>query len=69
MHVKRLASRQASHDDPSSDDSASRGDDQFVISPRPRKEIRKSTCRGEASSSQVNVEATRITDGHVAATA
>jgi hypothetical protein len=57
MSIKRLASRWASHDDPSSNDSASRGDDQFVISPRPRRETRKSTRRGEASSSQADEEA------------
>jgi hypothetical protein len=64
MPIKRLASRRASHDDPSDDDSVSGGDDQFVISPQPRRETRKSTRRGEASSAQVDEEAARITEGH-----
>jgi hypothetical protein len=67
MPIKRLASRRASHDDPSSDDSASGEDDQFVISPRPRRETMKSTCRGEASSSQADEEAARIAEGRAAA--
>jgi hypothetical protein len=66
MLVKWLASRQASRDDPSSDDSVSRRDDQFVISPRPRRETRKSTHRGEASSSQDDEEATNIAIGRAA---
>jgi hypothetical protein len=63
MPIKRLASRRASRDDPSSDDSASGGDDQFVISPRPRWETRKSTHRGEASSSQADEEAANMAAG------
>jgi hypothetical protein len=58
---------QASHDDPSSDNSASGRDDQFVVSPRPRRETRKSTCRCEASSSQADKEVTRIGEGRVVA--
>jgi hypothetical protein len=69
MHVKQLASRWASRDDPSSDNSVSGGDDQFVISPRPRRETRKSTHRGEASSSQADEEAARIDEGHAVAAA
>jgi hypothetical protein len=67
MPVKQLASRQSSHDDPSSDDSASGGDDQFIISPRPRRETRKPTHRGESSSYQADEEAARITKGHAVA--
>jgi hypothetical protein len=51
MPTKRLASRQHSRDDPSDDDSSSQGDDQFVIAPHPRRETRKLTRQGEASSS------------------
>jgi hypothetical protein len=64
MSVKQLASRRASQDDPSSDDSVSRGDDQFVISPHPRRSTRKSTRQGETSSSQADEEAIRIAEGH-----
>jgi hypothetical protein len=63
MLVKRLVSRRASRDDPSDDDNVREGDDQFVIYPHPRREIRKSTRRGEASSSQADVEAARIAEG------
>jgi hypothetical protein len=69
MPVKRLASMWASRDSFADDDSASRGDDQFVISPRLRRETRKSTHRGEASSSQADEEAAWITVGHAAAAA
>jgi hypothetical protein len=69
MSAKRLASKRASHDDPSSDNSASGGDDQFVISPRPRRESRKSTCRGEASSIQADEEAAQIAEGCAAVAA
>jgi hypothetical protein len=63
MPTKQLASRWHSHDDPSSDDSSSRGDDQFVIAPHPRRETRKSTHRGEASSSQADEEAANKVEG------
>jgi hypothetical protein len=56
----------ASRDDPSSNDSASKGYDQFVISPRPRRETRKSTHRGEANSSQADEEATNMATGRAA---
>jgi hypothetical protein len=52
MHVKCLESMPLSHDDPSSNYSSSRGDDLFLISPCPRWETKKSSRRGEASSSQ-----------------
>jgi hypothetical protein len=64
MPTKRLASRWHSHDDPSSDDSSSQGDDQFAIAPCPRRETRKSTHRGEACSSQADEEATNRAEGH-----
>jgi hypothetical protein len=64
MPTKRLASKRHSRDDPSSDDSSSRGDDQFVIVPHPRRETRKSTHRGEASSSQADEKATNRAEGH-----
>jgi hypothetical protein len=64
--VKWLASRRVSHDDPSND-SASGGDDQFIISPHPRRETRKLTHEGEESPSQTNEEAARITEGRAAA--
>jgi hypothetical protein len=67
MSIKWLASTRASHDDHSSDDCASEGEDQFVISPRPKSETRKSTHRGEASSSQADEEAARIAEGRAVA--
>jgi hypothetical protein len=45
MPIKRASSKQASSNDPSFDDSSSVGDDQLVISPRPRWAIGKTTCR------------------------
>jgi hypothetical protein len=65
MPTKRLASRRHSRNDPSSDDSSSQGDDQFVIVPHPRSETRKSTHRGEASSSQVDEEVINRVEGRV----
>jgi hypothetical protein len=64
MPSKQLASRRHSCDDPSSDDSSSRGDDKFVIAPRSRRETRKSTHRGEANSSQADEEAANKAEGH-----
>jgi hypothetical protein len=63
MPTKRLASRWHSCDDPSSDDSSCRGDDQFVSAPHPRRETRKSTHRGEACSSQADEEAANRAEG------
>jgi hypothetical protein len=62
MPIRRATSQRASRDDPSSDDSSSRGDD-FVIAPRPRRETRKATQQGDASSSQANEEATKVVEG------
>jgi hypothetical protein len=51
MPIRRATSQRASRDDPSSDDSSSRGDD-FVIAPRPRRETRKAS-----------EEATKVVEG------
>jgi hypothetical protein len=64
MPAMRVASRRGSHNDSSSDDSLSRGDDQFVIEPCLRRETRKSTHQGEASSSQAADEAVDMAKGH-----
>jgi hypothetical protein len=60
--VKRTASHRASHDDLLSNDSSSQGDD-FGIAPRPRRTTRKTTQRGNASSSQGDEEASNMTEG------
>jgi hypothetical protein len=62
MHVKRTASHRASNDDLPSDDSSSQGD-YFVIAPRPRRTTRKTTRRGDASSSHGDEEATNMAEG------
>jgi hypothetical protein len=62
MPLKRTASLQASHDDLPSDDSSSQGDD-FVIAPRPRRTTRKTTRRGDASSSHGDEEAANMAEG------
>jgi hypothetical protein len=64
MPTKLLVGRWHSHNDPFDDDSSSRGDGQFVILPHPRREKRKSTHRGEASSSQVDEEAVKRVEGY-----
>jgi hypothetical protein len=69
MPIKRVASRQGSRNDPSSDDSSSRGDGQFIISPRPRRETRKSTHQGEGSSTQADEEAANKAEGRSMAAA
>jgi hypothetical protein len=62
MSVKRATSHRTSRDDPSSDDSSSREDD-FVIAPRLRRETRKATRRGDASSSQADEEVANVAEG------
>jgi hypothetical protein len=64
MSVKRVASRRASRDDPSSGDSSS-WDDDFVIAPCPRRATRKATQWGDTNSSQAGEEAANIADDRV----
>jgi hypothetical protein len=66
MPVKRLASQR--HTTPS-DNSSSEGQDQFVISPCPRRATQKASRRGEGSSSQEDEEAAKVAEGRVMATA
>jgi hypothetical protein len=62
MPLKRTASRRASHDDLPSDDSSRQGDG-FLIAPRPRRTTRKTTRRGDASSSRHDEEAANMAEG------
>jgi hypothetical protein len=66
MPVKRSASRRAST---TSDDSSSGGNDQFVISPHPRRGKRKASRGGEVSPSHIDEEAAWIVEGHAMAAA
>jgi hypothetical protein len=61
MPIKKTASHRASHDDLPSDDSSSHGDD-FVIAPRPRRTPRKTTRRGDVSSSHGDEEAANMAE-------
>jgi hypothetical protein len=63
MLAKRAASKRASQEEIASDDSSSVGDDQFVISPRPRRAIRKASHGGTSSSSRANEEVARVAEG------
>jgi hypothetical protein len=67
MPTKRAAIKQASQEEIVSDDSSSREDDQFVISPRPRRVTRKATRGRGASSSWADEKATRVAKGRVVA--
>jgi hypothetical protein len=69
MLAKRAAGRQTSQEEIISDDSSSRGDDQFVISPRPRRVTRKASRGCGASSSWDDEEAARVAEGRVVAAA
>jgi hypothetical protein len=72
MHVKRLASKMAPHGEIASDDSSSGEDEQFVISPRPRRATTRSSkaaCGSEGSSSRADEEAARVVEGRVMAVA
>jgi hypothetical protein len=64
MHVKRSASRWASQGEIASDDTSSGGHEQFVISPRSRRVIRKVARGGEGSSTRADEEDARIAEGH-----
>jgi hypothetical protein len=69
MPAKRATSRQASQEEIVSDDSSSRGDDQFDILPQPRRVTRKASRGHGASSSRANEEATRVAEGRVVSAA
>jgi hypothetical protein len=69
MPTKRAVGRRLSQEEIASDDSSSRGDDQFVISLQPRRATRKASHGGAASSSRGDVEAARVTEGHAVAAA
>jgi hypothetical protein len=69
MPTKRAVGRRLSQEEIASDDSSSRGDDQFVISLQPRRATRKASHGGAASSSRGDVEAARVTEGRVVAAA
>jgi hypothetical protein len=62
MPVKRTASCRASHDDLLSNDSSSQGDD-FVIAPCPKRTRRKTTRRGDVSSSHGDEESANMAEG------
>jgi hypothetical protein len=59
MPTKRAVGRRLSQEEIASDDSSSRGDDQFVISLQPRRATRKASHGGAASSSRGAVAAAR----------
>jgi hypothetical protein len=69
MPAKRAASRWASQEEIVSDESSREGDDQFIISPRPRRVTRKASLGRGASSSWVDEEAARVAEGHAVAAA
>jgi hypothetical protein len=69
MLVKRLASKWTSQEGITSSDSSSGGNEQFIISPCPRRATRKATRRGEGSSSWVDEEAARVVEGRAVAMA
>jgi hypothetical protein len=69
MPAKRAASRRASQEEIVSDDSSSGGDNQFVISPRLRRVIRKASHGRGVSSSRADEEAARVAEGRVVAAA
>jgi hypothetical protein len=62
MPLKRTASRRPSHEDLPSDDNSNQGDD-FMIAPCPRRTARKTTRRGDVSSSHHDDEATDMAKG------
>jgi hypothetical protein len=66
MPLKRTASWCASA---TSDDSSSGGNNRFVISPHPRRSIRKSSRGVEGRSSHADEEAARMSKGHAMAAA
>jgi hypothetical protein len=63
MPAKRADSRRASQEEIAYDNSSSGGDDQFVISPQPRRITRKASHGNGASSSWTDEEATRVVEG------
>jgi hypothetical protein len=62
MPIKRAASHRASHDDLPSDDSSSQ-EDEFVITPHPRRTTGKYTRRCDVSSSHGDEEAANMVEG------
>jgi hypothetical protein len=69
MPAKRVANRQASQEEIVSDDSSSGGEDQFIISPQPRRVTRKASHGCGASSSQADEEVARVAEGCAVAAA
>jgi hypothetical protein len=69
MPAKRAASRWASQEEIVSNDSSSGGDDQFIISPRPRRVTRKASRGRGASSSRADEEVARVAKGRAVAAA
>jgi hypothetical protein len=67
MPTKRAANRQSSQEEIVSDDSSSKGDDQFVISPRPRWVTRKASRGRRASSSRADEKVARVAEGRAVA--
>jgi hypothetical protein len=61
MPVKSLVSQGCSTP---SNDSSSEGQDQFVISPHPRRATQKTSRTCEGSTTQADEEATRVAEGH-----
>jgi hypothetical protein len=59
---KRATSRATSQEEIASDDNSSGGDDQFVISPQPRRTVWK--ARVGVSSSRATEEAANMAEGH-----
>jgi hypothetical protein len=69
MPTKRAANRHLSQEEIASDDSSSGGDDQFLISPGPRRATRKVSYGSVSSSSRADEEAARVTEGRAVAAA
>jgi hypothetical protein len=63
MLTKRAANRLASQEEIVSDDSSSEGDDQFVISLRPRRVTKKASHGRGVSSSRADEEAAWVLEG------